>query len=125
MNELAEMKLDKLMMILNHFLISKMQNLEIEIPRGFLVPGPIALKEYLIGQKINIRTSTDYGPQNITLHISKRADDFEKLFEEHFCKDIREFDVNHIEFNISINERDIISQIIKDMEPYSLNVSTI
>lgn len=121
----CETKVDQIMMILNHLLGYGMDRLEIEIPRGFLVPSSDELNQYLIGQHIKIWTSTEDGPQTIIMKISKKHDNYEKLYNIDFAQDIREFSTDTISFEITYRDIGIISRIIQELEPYSLNVKTI
>lgn len=121
----CETKVDQIMMILHHLLGYGMDRLEIEIPRGFLVPSSDAMSQYLIGQYVKVWTSTDDGPQTIIMKISKKHDDYEKLYNIDFAQDIRKFSTDTISFQITYNDATVISRIIEEMEPYDLKVKTI
>ena len=121
----CETKVDQIMMILHHLLGYGMDRLEIEIPRGFLVPSSDAMSQYLIGQYVKVWTSTDDGPQTIIMKISKKHDDYEKLYNIDFAQDIRKILTDTISFKITYRDIAIISRMIQELEPYSLNVKTI
>lgn len=125
---LCKTALGKIIFILKSLIGGEVQNLSIEVPRAFLINTSEYVQNQLIGKSIKIHFTNNDNEvklENILLRISHNSSNYEKLYHEKLFKDLRDFESDVLEFNITIQDKTIVSKIIENIQIYNLNVKTI
>ena len=124
---LCKTPLGEIVFILKSIIGREIQELSIEVPRTFLVNSSEYVENQLIGKHIKIHFSnsdSEVKLENIILRIAHSRSNYEKLYNEELFRDPRDFKADTIEFNITTQDKAVISKIIGDIQIYHLNVKT-